>query len=430
MNLKYAVLMCGASALVFCSAPSWAGFNLENSTTPAPALSKNTGGSSLPVEKVLPVPAAVPATGAPIVPQKAEDVWKIPPKSGPSETVPVSPPPSTPSQNITWSAPPSATPQALPAPRPSQQDSGSAVGEALPVPTGGIVAQPMINKAPLPMQTAPANPAPPALMIYNEKYAPDTVKEKYGLGESWYADKSTAPIPTPDVPKDQMVPEVIPPKTVIVEHPVDSWRARAGESVREILKRWSDREGTELMWASEDVPVLQKDFTYFGRFQDAVNTLLQASSGNRLHSQYRSEGLNPVMMAPASMVTTNVPVPPAPQKTISEKITQLFKPEEPPKIEAPIKPASQETRWFGLAGTKMSDVLGTWAKDDGGRMIWQSEPNFTLKSAISHNGSFEEAVYQALSQYNDEPVRPVGQIYKDPSNGQKVLVIQTDASGQ
>ena len=55
---------------------------------------------------------------------------------------------------------------------------------------------------------------------------------------------------------------------------VETWRARKGEPVREVLKRWSQREGTELMWASGDAPNLPKDFSFVGPLDLAVAALL------------------------------------------------------------------------------------------------------------------------------------------------------------
>lgn len=275
----------------------------------------------------------------------------------------------------------------------------------------------------------------PALKVFNEYYIPDAVRQKYGLSDSWSSGhsspsghKTPAENPVSLTPELSEAAPVADEHLVIMSQPkavqtIASWRARKGENVRDILRRWSERERVDLMWASPNTPALQKDFSFFGKFQDAVNGLLKEAGGDSLHSQFRSEGLDPVMMAPASTVTTNLPVPQE-QKADTAQATnilpQIFKP-------SPVK-QRPETRWFGLSGAPLSEVLRVWAEDADIDLIWQAEGNYALKQSISQVGTFEDAVYKALSQYDNESVRPVGEIYLNQDTGRKVLVVRSDAS--
>ena len=205
---------------------------------------------------------------------------------------------------------------------------------------------------------------------------------------------------------------------------VESWRARKGEPVREVLKRWSQREGTELMWASGDAPNLPKDFSFVGPLDKAVAALIK-STGVPLYTQYRSDGLTPVMMSPASTVTTDMPPEPAqePAVTIDAAIA--------PAAAAPIAPAlgvpqRAETRWFALSGASLPEVLQVWADDEGATLVWQASSSYALKDSVSQVGHFEDAVFKALSQFNNDETRPVGQLYADPATGKKVLLIRND----
>lgn len=289
----------------------------------------------------------------------------------------------------------------------------------------------------------------PALKVFEEQYIPDSVRQKYGLSGDWGngaqgpatgapVDMSASgPAPLTPMPGDPMASMPAPtsepaelmivPKATPAKDMVWSWRARKGENVRDVLRRWSERENVDLMWASTSAPALKKEFSYVGKFQDAVNLMLKESGVAGLHSQFRSEGMAPVMMEPASTVTTNLPVPEAPataqaagKTPAATSVASIFKPDEK-KGEGP------ETRWFGLSGAPLAEVLQVWAEDAGVTLVWQSEKNYALKESVSQVGSFEEAVYKALNQYNGEQVRPVGEMYKD-EDGKKVLVIRTDAS--
>lgn len=313
-----------------------------------------------------------------------------------------------------------------------------------------------------------SDPNAPALQVFEDRYVPDTIKKKYDLSDDWYdegkmsgqptsspamsipmpltREEVLTPAPTnPDPAEDEMVKDN---KTVVVPAPVvlvESWRARKGETVREVLKRWSVRQKTDLLWASTTSPLLEKDFSYVGKFQDAVNKMIAEAGGKDLHSQYRSDGLNPVMMSPASTVTSSTAVP-------VEKVEKVEKEEPAAGLETllplpleremqvdqashtkalshiPTPRGEPETRWFGISGSPLSEVLGVWAEDADVQLIWQCERSFALQETVSQVGLFEDAVFRALSQYDGDAVRPVGEMYKNPQTGQKVLVVRTDSA--
>lgn len=281
-----------------------------------------------------------------------------------------------------------------------------------------------------------------AFQVYDDRYVPDSVRKKYNLNDSWYGkDGPPAPTPTPTPEPVPLAPTVLEidsnaatsvPMKAEVQVPieskvaVESWRGRKGENIHDVLQRWATRAGTTLMWASEDAPKLQKEFTYVGKFQDAVNELIRVEGGTKIHSQYRSEGLNPVMMSPASTVTTNTApaseaVPVEQPKATTNPLAQVFEPKE-------VKQEKPETRWFALSGAPLAEVIRVWADDAGVALIWQSEKNFAVKESISQVGHFEDAVFKALNQYADEDIRPVGEMYKDPTSGQTVLLVRTEVS--
>jgi hypothetical protein len=280
-----------------------------------------------------------------------------------------------------------------------------------------------------------SDPSAPALQIYNERYIPDTIKKKYNLTDSWYGDGMTQPGATA-----QPLPVVTPSEPYIVEQtqhteardgePMslvsvkpytkqESWRARKGEPVRAVIKRWSQRDGTELMWATPDDPQLEKDFSHVGSLETAVTALLR-STGKELYTQYRSDGLTPVMMSPASTVTTSaiLPDPKPATSTVGGVPLNIFQPK--PDLKGP------ETRWFALSGASLAEVLQVWAEDANAQLIWQASSNYALKDSVSQVGHFEDAVFKALSQYDGDVLRPVGQLYADPATGQKVLLIRND----
>lgn len=291
-----------------------------------------------------------------------------------------------------------------------------------------------------------SDPSAPALQVYTERYLPDSIKKKYNLTDSWYGDGATQPspvaqpvtaipasLPTPSAtiqPTSSYLVEQTPQTEVRDGQPMslvdvksyekqESFRARKGEPVRAVIKRWSQRDGTELMWATPDDPKLEKDFSHVGTLETAVTALLR-STGKELYTQYRSDGLTPVMMTPASTIKTSAIPAAEPEKTETGVPLNIFMPK--PDLKGP------ETRWFALSGASLAEVLQVWAEDANAELIWQASSNFALKDSVSQVGHFEDAVFKALSQFNSDELRPVGQLYADPSTGQKVLLIRNDTA--
>jgi Toxin co-regulated pilus biosynthesis protein Q len=265
-----------------------------------------------------------------------------------------------------------------------------------------------------------------ALQIFNDRYVPESTQKKYKLDDKWFEGKSPSEGVIVYSPKDilEVKPNTIAEPVVIN----DTWRARKGETIRDVLQRWSERSQIHLMWASPESPILKDGFSFIGKYQDAVNLLIKKEGGETIHSQYRSEGLDPVMMVPASTITTNTA--PLTEETAPEEekaqqgvssLTKIFKPAESQE-------KRPETRWFGLSGASLAEVIKVWSEDAGVTLIWQAEKNFALQESISQVGHFEDAIFRALSQYDNEPIRPVGQLYQDSKTGKSVLIVKTEVN--
>lgn len=266
-------------------------------------------------------------------------------------------------------------------------------------------------------EQAPAVAAPPAEAAQSQEAQETKIASLPPLEE-----------PAPDVPAETSAPAPVAAAAPAPLAPasysrVETWRARKGEPIREVLKRWSQREGKELMWASGDAPNLPKDFSYVGPLEGAVSALIQ-STGVPLYTQYRSDGLTPVMMSPASTVKTETaPVAPEPAVTVDAAVAPAA---AAPLTPVPAGPKRVETRWFALSGASLPEVLQVWADDEGATLIWEASRGYALKDSVSQVGHFEDAIFKALSQFNNDEMRPVGQLYADPATGKKVLLIRND----
>ena len=136
-----------------------------------------------------------------------------------------------------------------------------------------------------------------ALVVYNEYYVPDSIRSKYHLENKPSTPAENLPI-VEDVRQEapeqndtpltrssalSTPPPPVPPSTQAIE----TWRARKGENLRNVLTRWAARESVDLNWDSKSAPDLSKDFSFVGKFEEAVEKLLEESTGNHLQSQLK-----------------------------------------------------------------------------------------------------------------------------------------------
>lgn len=327
--------------------------------------------------------------------------------------------------------------------------------EAAPVTKPAATSAPRRVKPPMPKQS---------LVILNERYVPEDIKQKYKMGDDYFEmtnDKKavepiviTAPnaktdskkkktleiisgpppvIPSQDIaalPPAQMpqsMPEPVPltskPALVVEGKPpvpvaplapvipvpverIDTFRARQGELLKDVLKRWSDREQAEFIWTAAESPKVSKEFSYVGNFTDAVAGLMKQDSG-ALKMKFSDDiGPTPNMSESIPMASDDMRVP-----------------------EKDVMAGESPKKWFATNGASLEAVFRAWAETEGATLIWQADNQFAVPKSFNEKGGFEDAVATVLTQYENKKVRPVGQLYKNPVSGEKVLVIKTDNAG-
>lgn len=141
------------------------------------------------------------------------------------------------------------------------------------------------------------------LTVYDDHYVPDSVRAKYNLSET------SAPLSlTPSVSQDKngsrlvidpSVPEVAPPpvvKTTANEPVVESWRARKGENLQDVLRRWGERQSVDVQWNSKNTLFVAQDFTFVGTFDGAVARLLKDNAKDTLKTHMTVDA--PALVAP------------------------------------------------------------------------------------------------------------------------------------
>lgn len=185
------------------------------------------------------------------------------------------------------------------------------------------------------------------------------------------------------------------------------WEAKAGEDMKIVLSRWSERAGYDLQWQSGQDGKVVQDVKLSGSFEDAVGQLLaenSAATGIGAHVETTAGGKKDIGPKTAS----------APEPT----------PKAPP-VQATIPALHEE--WSAAPGMNIQSVLDQWSSKAGVAVVWQSYMNVAVKQPLQVNGTYEEAVQSLLDQYSGDSRRPVGQLNIDPETGMRTLLV--DMSG-
>ncbi|MCB9989295.1 MAG: TcpQ domain-containing protein [Rhodospirillales bacterium] len=98
-------------------------------------------------------------------------------------------------------------------------------------------------------------------------------------------------------------------------------------------------------------------------------------------------------------------------------------------IAVTMDPVPAQDIWKAAAGSDLKGVLSAWAVQANARLLWDTDKTFAVLEPVSMTGTFEMAVLLLLEQYQGAGVknRPVGQIYRDPGNGQKTLWVYVES---
>lgn len=81
--------------------------------------------------------------------------------------------------------------------------------------------------------------------------------------------------------------------------------------------------------------------------------------------------------------------------------------------------------WTAEKSDTLRKVLEDWSRKAGVDLVWQAEYDFPLQASVVLSGTFEEAVRNLLSGFQDARPQPVGSLHNGETAGQSVLVIQT-----
>lgn len=87
-----------------------------------------------------------------------------------------------------------------------------------------------------------------------------------------------------------------------------------------------------------------------------------------------------------------------------------------------------KTVWTAPRNSTLRGILQDWANRAGVELYWASEFDYPVQSAVTINGSFEEAVQVLLRGLSESKPRPLGRLHPNLPDGPAVLLIETRES--
>lgn len=195
------------------------------------------------------------------------------------------------------------------------------VPSASSTPSVPLISLPPSSVPSVPAPLAVASPPPLSVgpVIVGDVYSPARARAQqqesgqFISGSSSGSSVVVAPVPVTQAPRNQVIisaPALAIPTapssmssseaaSIVWRHgtarydvrTVETYRARAGEHLRDVLRRWADRGGIDLVWNMPGDVILDKDFSYVGGFKDALKGLIAFYPQSGINTRFMDDGV-------------------------------------------------------------------------------------------------------------------------------------------
>lgn len=186
--------------------------------------------------------------------------------------------------------------------------------------------------------------------------------------------------------------------------PAVMWEAKAGDDLKIVLGRWSERAGYDLQWQSDMGGKVAQDIKISGSFEDAVGQLMAENSA-------------------ATGIGAHVETAQGTKRDVGPRVSRVVSEPAPraPAVQASIPALHEE--WVAAPGANIQSILDQWSSKAGVSVVWQSFMSVPVKHPVKLSGTYEQAVQTLLDQYMNDPRRPIGQLNIDPATGARTLLM-------
>ena len=95
-------------------------------------------------------------------------------------------------------------------------------------------------------------------------------------------------------------------------------------------------------------------------------------------------------------------------------------------VEKMYQPQPTEVSVMDRQGESLRGLLTQWSAQKGFQLQWEADRDYALKGTVMSEGTLEQSLGALLTSYENDMVRPVGQLNTDPATNRKLLIIQTE----
>ncbi len=88
-------------------------------------------------------------------------------------------------------------------------------------------------------------------------------------------------------------------------------------------------------------------------------------------------------------------------------------------------PTATVEEWNAERGDSLRKILEGWSRRARVEFNWLAEYDYPMQASAAFNGTFEDAVRNLLTGFEDARPQPVAELHANPQLGQMVLVVQT-----
>jgi len=114
----------------------------------------------------------------------------------------------------------------------------------------------------------------------------------------------------------------------------------------------------------------------------------------------------------AALMASNRPLPPLSAPT-------------PVIMPVPMNMGPVAERWEATRGDSLRKIIESWARRANVELNWMAEYDYPLQASASFSGTFEDAVRNLLTGFEDAHPQPIAELHENTHLGQKVLVVET-----
>ena len=82
-------------------------------------------------------------------------------------------------------------------------------------------------------------------------------------------------------------------------------------------------------------------------------------------------------------------------------------------------------KWQASRGDSLHKIVQAWSERANVELNWLAEYDYPLQASVSFSGTYEDAVRNLLTGFQEASPQPIAKLHLNPALGQKVMIVET-----